>query len=103
MAKIRTSYAKFTLIVLSICEGVVIPSSSENERSSSVIFSCKTAGCSKKMRCQLGEWRKRFRVCVGPQKNVHISEIFLCFTVSKITEKVELTKSATGKTAAFLF
>ena len=44
-----------------------------------------------------------FSVCVGLQNEMYIfREYFLSFTASKITEKVELTKKATGKTSAIL-
>ena len=41
---------------------------------------------------------------MGIQNKTHMfQECFLSFATSKITEKVELTKKATGKTSAILF
>ena len=55
-------------------------------------FSFKAARSSK--RYQLGTSWKCFRVYAGLQNKMHIfREYFLSFTVSKITSKVELTKT----------
>ena len=46
---------------------------------------------------------KCYCVCVGLQNKMHMfREYFLPFTTSKITEKVKLTKKATGKTSAII-
>ena len=46
---------------------------------------------------------KYYCVCVGIQNKMHMfREYILSFTTSKITEKVELTKKATGKASAIL-
>ena len=85
------------------CESVVTSFSSENERSWSVIFSCKAVGCSKKMRCQHRTSWKCYCVCVCLQNKMHMfRKYFLSFTTSKITEKFELTKKATGNNSAIL-
>ena len=87
----------------SLCESVVISFLSENERSWSVIFSCKSVGCSKKMRCQHRTSWKCYCIGVGLHNKMHMfREYFLSFTTSKITGKVELTKKATCKTSAIL-
>ena len=55
------------------------------------------------MICQHRTSRKCYCVCLGLQNKMQISlEYFLSFSTSKITEKVELTKKATGKTSAIL-
>ena len=42
------------------------------------------------------------RLCKPAKLYAHEFKILLSFTASKITEKVELTNNATGKTKAFL-
>ena len=54
------------------------------------------------MMCQHRTSWKRC-VCVDLQNKMHMfREYFLSFTTNKLTEKVELTKKATGKTSDIL-
>ena len=80
----------------------MIPSSSKNKRSWSVIFACNALECSKKMRCQHRTSWKCYCVYVGLQNKMHMFlGYFLSFITSKITEKLNLPKRLLAKLQPF--
>ena len=88
------------VIYSSWCESVVISPSSENERSWSVIFSCKAVGCSKKMRCQHRTSWKCYCVCVGLQNKIKCTcfeNIFCPSLPAKSQKKLNLPKRQLAK------